>query len=132
MPPYNAVGGGAALWRIDDRGSIAYCRMAPGLVQRAGEREEEEGGELSLSPAEAALWGAIVYRCFNRLSTFSRWAAVRALAAGKKKPLSEVLRASSGGGTTSMYERACHGGPPGLSRQEEIHAIAASGVTLHG
>ncbi|KAL9183375.1 hypothetical protein ACHAXT_005162, partial [Thalassiosira profunda] len=119
-PPYNSVGGTAALWRCDDRGSIGYCRMAPNLVEKAG--------EMSLSPAEAALWGSIAYRCFNRLSTFSRWAAVKALAAKLNLPVSEILARQSG--STSLYEERCHG-PPGV-RSEEFHAIAASGVTLHG
>jgi len=70
-----------------------------------------------LNTAEATLWGAILYRCFNRLSTFSRWAAVKTLSAEKKI-------------TSSMYEKAVHG--PKGERDETIHAIAASGVTLRG
>ena len=121
-PPYNVVESRAALWRCDDRGSIAFCRMAKSLVD--GTRDEA-----GLTSAETILWGAILYRVFNRLSTFSRWAAVKALAAKLDQPTSTVLKRSKATGT-SAYEVACHGPPE--DRKDEFHSIAASGVTLYG
>ena len=97
--------------------------MVPLLTQRAAK------DAVQLSTAEAALWGAILYRCFNRLSTFSRWAAAQALAKKLKLPLSAVLKRASKG-ASSLYEAAVHGSLE--SRREELHSIAASGVTLLG
>mgnify|MGYP003317433003 CR=1 FL=1 len=61
----------AALWRSDDRGTINGLRALVDLAAAA----ESEG----LSRGEIILWGAVVYRLINRLSTFSRWAAVCSL-----------------------------------------------------
>ena len=121
-PPYNFVESRAALWRCDDRGSIAFCRMAKSLVERTR-------NETGLDSAEIALWGAILYRVFNRLSTFSRWAAVKALAAKLDQSISAVLKRSKATGS-SAYEMSCHGPPK--NRKDGFHAIAASGVTLYG
>ena len=121
-PPYNFVESRAALWRCDDRGSIAFCRMAKLLVEKTRDKT-------GLNSAEIAMWGAILYRVFNRLSTFSRWAAVKALAAKLDQSVSAVLKRSKATGT-SAYEMACHGPPK--DRNDELHAIAASGVTLYG
>ena len=67
-PPYNRLDTSASLWRSDDRGTINGLRALVDLAAAA----ESEG----LSRAELLLWGAVVYRLINRLSTFSRWAAV--------------------------------------------------------
>ena len=58
--PYNFVQSTATEGRCDDRGSIGYYRM---------------------------IRGAILYRVFNCLSTFSRWGAVKALAAKMNKTI---------------------------------------------
>ena len=67
-PPYNRLDTSASLWRSDDRGTINGLRA---LVELAAAAESE-----GLSRREITLWGAVVYRLINRLSTFSRWAAV--------------------------------------------------------
>ena len=67
-PPYNRLDTSASLWRSDDRGTINGLRA---LVELAAAAESE-----SLSRGEIMLFGAVVYRLINRLSTFSRWAAV--------------------------------------------------------
>jgi hypothetical protein len=66
-PPYNRLDTSASLWRSDDRGTINGMRALRELAAN-----ESEG----LSRAELILWGAVAYRLINRLSTFSRWAAV--------------------------------------------------------
>ena len=70
-PPYNRLDTSASLWRSDDRGTINGLRA---LVELAAAAESE-----GLSRGEITLWGAVVYRLINRLSTFSRWAAVCSL-----------------------------------------------------
>ena len=124
-PPYNFVGSTAACWRSDDRGSIGYLRMVQDLTDRASSLSDTIQ---RLTPAESALWGAIVYRCFNRLSLFSRWAALKGVAAqnGKDKPggISKNLKA---------YESAVHGEEKkGNVDNHDLKAIACSGVTLMG
>jgi hypothetical protein len=119
-PPYNIVGSTAALWRCDDRGSIGYARMVQDLTERASATKDR------LTPAEAALWGAITYRTINRLSTFSRWAAIKKLSKDEGKSISELI-------DQGLYETAIHGDDnKGINRNEDLHAIAASGVTLLG
>jgi len=130
-PPYNFVGSTAACWRSDDRGSIGYLRMVQNLTNRASSIPDPSQ---RLIPAEAALWGAIVYRCFNRLSLFTRWTALKAVAAlnGTDKPgsisSSENLKA---------YELAVYGEEnkkekEGIADKYDLRAIACSGVTLLG
>ena len=70
-PPYNHLDTSASLWRSDDRGTINGLRALVDLAAAA----ESEG----LSRAEILLFGTVVYRLINRLSTFSRWAAVCSL-----------------------------------------------------
>ena len=70
-PPYNHLDTSASLWRSDDRGTINGLRALVDLAAAA----ESEG----LSRGEITLFGAVVYRLINRLSTFSRWAAVCSL-----------------------------------------------------
>ncbi len=69
-PPYDCHRSSASLWRDQDRGTINGLRALRELAAAA----ESEG-----SRAELLLWGAVVYRLINRLSTFSRWAAVCSL-----------------------------------------------------
>jgi hypothetical protein len=66
-PPYDCHRSSASLWRDQDRGTINGLRALVDLAAAA----ESEG-----SRAEILLFGAVVYRLINRLSTFSRWAAV--------------------------------------------------------
>ena len=70
-PPYDCHRSSASLWRDQDRGTINGMRALRELAAAA----ESEG----LSSAEILLFGAVVYRLINRLSTFSRWAAVCSL-----------------------------------------------------
>lgn len=109
-PPYSCLRPSAALWRSDDRGSIGFCRAAPPLADAAA----SEG----ISRAAILLWGALVYRVVNRLSTFSRWAAVRHLMAQR----------GPGWKWKAGYEVALYGD----DRDEEAARIASSGVTLLG
>ena len=67
-PPYDCHRSSASLWRDQDRGTINGMRALRELAAAA----ESEG----LSRGEIILWGAVVYRLINRVSTFSRWAAV--------------------------------------------------------
>lgn len=107
-PPYARGNPGPVLWRCDDRGSLGFARMAPLLADHA----LDEG----LSRTELLLWGATVYRTFNRLSTFSRWAALRSLVASKGK----------GWPWQSEYEEEVY------AARTDAFAIAASGVTEFG
>jgi len=145
-PPYNIVGSTAALWRCDDRGSIGYARMVQDLTEKAAGtsspsivdnvQQSEEVEDRRLTHAEAALWGAIIYRVMNRLSTFSRWAAIKKMSIDEDKSISKLLN-------EGLYESAVHGtcsgnnnnnndNHKGGKRNEDLHAIAASGVTLLG
>jgi hypothetical protein len=124
-PPYNIVGSTAALWRCDDRGSIGYARMVQDLTEQASATTLPAGKD-RLTQAEAALWGAITYRIINRLSTFSRWAAIKKLSNDEGKSISELI-------DKGLYETAIHGDDnEGTNRNEDLHSIAASGVTLLG
>jgi hypothetical protein len=176
------VGSSAALWRCDDRGSIGFARMVQTLTHRQQQEWHQQqpqqeptrplttpthtkrsrtsataphnSGVVHLTEAATVLWGAIVYRVFNRLSLFSRWAALRQLSHDTQQSVSQLLR-------SGHYETRVFGGRAiktgtrtttnssskvkGSSMKEnsnsnnnnnkvvvDYHAIAASGVTLLG
>ena len=109
-PPYNRLDTSASLWRSDDRGTINGLRA---LVELAAAAESE-----GLSRGEIILWGAVVYRLINRLSTFSRWAAVC------------YLREQHGEkwAWKSEYEEKLYG----EDRDEAVRKIAVSGSSKEG
>ena len=109
-PPYNRLDTSASLWRSDDRGTINGLRALVDLAAAA----ESEG----LSRREIILWGAVVYRLMNRLSTFSRWAAVC------------YLREKHGEkwAWKSEYEEKLYG----EDRDEAARKIAVSGSSKEG
>ena len=107
-PPYNHLDTSASLWRSDDRGTINSMRALRDLAAVAE----------SDSRAELLLWGAVVYRLINRLSTFSRWAAVC------------YLREKHGEkwAWKSEYEEKLYG----EDRDEAARKIAVSGSSKEG
>ena len=109
-PPYNRLDTSASLWRSDDRGTINGLRA---LVELAAAADSE-----GLSRGEITLWGAVVYRLINRLSTFSRWAAVC------------YLREKHGEkwAWKSEYEEKLYG----EDRDEAARKIAVSGSSKEG
>ena len=109
-PPYNRLDTSASLWRSDDRGTINGLRA---LVELAAAAESE-----GLSRGEITLWGAVVYRLINRLSTFSRWAAVCYL----RKKHGEKWA------WKSEYEEKLYG----EDRDEAARKIAVSGSSKEG
>ena len=108
-PPYDCHRSSGSLWRDQDRGTIN------GMLAL---RELAAAADSELSRAALLLWGAVVYRLINRLSTFSRWAAVCYL---REKHVEEWAWKTN-------YEAELYGETP----DAEARRIAVSGSSLLG